>query len=342
MSKTLNISSAIDIEYPVIVTESKILTESDFGNLICNISSNITITINNLPPTSAGWRIKISNVSQSNIATSDAGNVLIEMPSPYPEIVLEKGQSIYLYWDGIEFIVLEYRGGKSKDEIALYTNQDIVKESGVWTAPVNGYYRVTCIGAGGGGGKGGNNSLGGSGGSKGGNTTFIFESTTITAEGGSGGGGGGTLSSGGGGSAGNKKTGYLYMYSGQRADIVIGMGGSGSRVMSTTESGEAGEGTYAGQGGSPLSGGIGAAGAGNGQGCMTAVIGSVIGGPGGSNGTRYGAGGGGGGAGNQQTTYNGGSSLSRNGDNCYSPYISGSGGNGGDGAVMIEYKRIEE
>lgn len=342
MSKTLHIASAIDIEYPSIVTESRILTESDFGNLLCNINDNITLTLSELSPSSAGWRIRITNVSQSAVSNSSTGNVLLELPEPYPEVVLEKGQSIYLYWDGVEFVVLEYRGGESKDEIALYTSQDIVTETGSWTAPVNGYYRVTCIGAGGGGGRGGNNQLGGVGGFSGGDTTFTFEETTLTAKGGSGGGGGGTLSSGGGGGAGGSVTGYLYMYSGQRADISIGRGGIGGKSMSTTQEGTAGEGEYAGQGGSTLSGGVGAAGAGNGMGCMTAVLGSVIGGPGGTNTTRYGAGGGGGGAGNQQSTYNGGASIAQQGGNCFSPYVSGLGGNGGDGAVLIEYKRIEE
>ena len=76
-----------------------------------------------------------------------------------------------------------------------FNRKQTITQSGTFTAPVSGTYRITCIGGGGGGGGGGKwQKRGGYGGKQGGSTSF---GALLTAIGGSGGGGGGAESAGG-------------------------------------------------------------------------------------------------------------------------------------------------
>lgn len=226
-----------------------------------------------------------------------------------------------------------------------YNRKTVIANSQVWTAPVEGWYKVSCIGGGGGGGKGGSSGWrGGSGGNQGGTTTF---GNLLSATGGSGGGGGGGVASpdsgsGGGGQAGIVTFEYLKLAEGQIVPITIGAGGSGGTVSTPNSYGSHGGGPAGGRGAGPNAGGSGAPGASSGG--TTAVGGSgstpSTGGCGGVNQTGFG-GGGGGGSGCDGTGDGVGGAATDGAQygfgNASSPLTGGNGGNGGAGAVIIEY-----
>ncbi|WP_448338916.1 hypothetical protein AB9L11_00810 [Desulfovibrio piger] len=223
--------------------------------------------------------------------------------------------------------------------VTLFNTRIVITESNpAWQPPVTGWARVTVIGGGGSGGNGGNGGYGGNGGKAGGQSSF----GTISATGGGGGGGGGSNAAiqcggGGGGGAGHVVTAYVYLAS--PVKIVIGAGAIQSTGQTDSATGGDGAGEGHGFGGHADTGGTGAAGAGNGTNCGRSSF-SGAGGSGGVNGTGFG--GGGGGAGGYRTpvesnapggaAYDGGhaGADTRTSD---TPV----GGNGGAGAVIIEY-----
>lgn len=173
----------------------------------------------------------------------------------------------------------------------------VLTTSGTWTAPVTGWYKVTCIGGGGAGGNGGiTGTYGGLSGTQGGTTSF---GSLVSANGGHSGAGGGRTSGGGGGAAGEVITEYKYIISGTQISYTIGAGGvaptSGYMSSSTGQDGSGGA-----KGGILYHGGQGAIsvfGSGN-TGSpyhnTDPSYGSMPTGIGGSNGTPYGGGGSGG------------------------------------------------
>jgi hypothetical protein len=224
----------------------------------------------------------------------------------------------------------------------VYEHEVIIEESQTWTAPVTGLYKVTVIGGGGSGGTLGY-THGGKGGLKGGTTTF----KDLSAHGGAGGGGGGAGtpgSAGGGGGAGEVKTKIFFLMQGESIEIIIGAGGpavAGQNITSTL--GSAGEDSEVMEGGRevPLTGGGEGAGFINERGGESAAktyptYGYQKGGDGGTNGTEYGNGGGG-----SSGTYNNiqaqGGRAKGNASPGDSYNAEGSSGEGGDGAVIIQY-----
>lgn len=200
-----------------------------------------------------------------------------------------------------------------------------------WTPPVTGWCKITCIGGGGAAGGGGVSTQCGIGGAQGGSTAF---GNLCTAEGGSGGGGGGYVASGGyagatggggGGGAGKVVTVYAYLSKDTPQRVVIGAGGgAGSQNNGTgPEGGICPTRSYIGGSGAggASSGGTGTDSSGN----------SGVGGSGGSNGTGYGGGGGGG-------TANSAAGIGVDGGkNGAVSNLTTNGGNGGPGAIIIEY-----
>jgi len=229
----------------------------------------------------------------------------------------------------------------------MYNVREVLTTSGTWTAPVTGWYKVTCIGGGGGGGAGapgGAISKAGQGGGQGGTTSF----GSITATGGSGGGGGGHgCSSGGGGGAGDVVIGYVYKAASSSVTVTIGAGGSGG-ARGTGQDGTDGSGPNGGKGGTNGGGsgtaGGGAPGAGNGEQHINDVATWHFGGTGALTGYAYGCGGGGGGGGAIEWGYfDCGGQAFGNAEKGYG-YQSGLtsdqyglGGGGGAGAVILEY-----
>lgn len=227
--------------------------------------------------------------------------------------------------------------GETLNAIAGFNHREVITTSKNWTAPTSGYYKVTCIGGGGAGGNGGSASLGGGGGGKGGTTSF----STISAVGGHGGGGGYAYCGGGGGAAGAVSIGFIRLSASNSISVVVGAGGAHSRSNSTTAAGLNGSGGAAGGTATNQHGGQGAMsayGSGN-SGSAYSNCGSMgrsePTGSGGSNGYLYG-GGGGGGCYSEGTATN----ITAPGSNGGGGAIgvnNATGGDGGKGAVIIEY-----
>lgn len=213
--------------------------------------------------------------------------------------------------------------GKGKLDVSWlppFNSRLVITESNAaWTPPVTGWARVTAIGGGGAGGCGGNSS----------------------EESGGGGGGGG---------AGNIMSDYIYLDIENSHRVVIGAGGrpsTGVDPSSTTYGKTGGAGGETAFDDLTAAGGTGGAGGGaNGRGGGTGgspggSSGSRSeGGCGGFNGTPYG--GGGGGCGGQSVTYSERGTPGKGSANgsTGSVYVSASqnpGGEGGYGAVIIEY-----
>jgi hypothetical protein len=217
-----------------------------------------------------------------------------------------------------------------------FNHREVITTSGTWTAPTSGYYRVTCIG---GGGAGGSNGFRGG---YGGRTTSF--GSHLSAIGGGGGGGAARTNNSwgsGGGGAGKVATGYVKLIAGNSITCTVGVGGTASTVDNTAPTGtDAGvnQNYY-----STNSSAYGAHGAGNGcPGFYDSGGWGGFGGLGGSNGTGCGGGGGGACGGNYGWRAGGGGNGSDNGSNGSRPTANGGtvqldGGNGGDGAIIIEY-----
>lgn len=229
--------------------------------------------------------------------------------------------------------------------------KQVITTSQTFTAPVDGTYRVTCIGGGGGGGRGGASGAGGSGGGQGQTTSF---GSYVSADGGAGGGGGGGLSltsirsdggGGGGGACGKVEWDYISLIQGQIVTIIIGNGGIGGTTTTINNSGGDGSGpsNEIGRGGPGAGhGGGGAIGAGNGgpsnpdsdlvpQGARPS-----IGGSGSINNTGYGSGGGGGSGADVVNFDSGGAGGNRGGAQTVTNQ-GGIGGAGTSGAIILEY-----
>lgn len=213
----------------------------------------------------------------------------------------------------------------------------VITVSGTFTAPVSGWYRIMCVGAGGAG--GGAPIHGGLGG---GTTSFGAYLSAIGGAGGSGNGRPGyydACGGSGGGEAGKVTTALIYLAKDTSVTVTIGAGGVCSTTYNTMPTGT-GAPVPAYDYYSSTRGAIGAKGAGNGTtSSYDATNGSHfngIGGNGGRNGTGYG--GGGGGAGSTRGT--GGLGADGGADGAIgtsSSTVSVQGGTGGNGAVIVEY-----
>jgi hypothetical protein len=221
-------------------------------------------------------------------------------------------------------------GGAAAGELSKVT---VFTESGIFTVPVSGIYKITCIGGGGGGSYKGQ---GGRGGGQGASTSF---GSLLSAIGGSGGGGAAANSGGGGGQAGIVAYNYFDLTAGQQVICTIGAGGAGGVHPSGSVSGTDGIGPTPGRGSPGQEGaGGGAPGASNGSlGTDSDGVGwdsAGCGGAGAVNALGYGHGGGGGGGG-RFDGYGGAAGLGaqygkRDSDG-------GNGGAGGSGAIIIEW-----
>lgn len=256
----------------------------------------------------------------------------------------------------IPFRIFVFRKNKMPDYMKTltgsngFTTIESITESGTWTAPKTGYYRVTCIGGGGGGGgrpEGSPNAsfASGTGGNQGETTIFDY----IKAEGGSGGGGGAGFG-GGGGATGETETSIIKLDTGQVVNVIIGKGGQGGTGSSRFEQGgETGEGAHAGKGtlhGHQSDGG--AAGASNGSPSFSNVgdnVGNYYnpgnGGAGATHIYKHGNGGGGGASvylnGVPNIAYGGAAGKNAFYGQDGSDIKGGNGGSGGSGAVILEY-----
>ena len=230
--------------------------------------------------------------------------------------------------------------------VTLFNTRIVITESNAaWAPPVEGWARITVIGGGGAGGDGADKTIAGRGGGQGGTSSF----GTISAVGGSGGGGAGSYDAnspggGGGGGAGKVTIDYVYLNASTPVKIVIGAGGRPSQTAPSSASGMYyggdGQGPEGGRGGNARQGGIGAPGASSGGYADSGTGYSGNGGSGAITGYGYGGGGGGGRAissastGNTNTEGRGGSAG--DGGKAGSSTIV-TGGDGGPGAVIIEY-----
>lgn len=70
-----------------------------------------------------------------------------------------------------------FKSGLDREQIPAFNHRDVIMTSGTYTAPVDGWYKITVKGGGGGGGGGYQNSVSGGGGGEGG-TTIGFERMT--------------------------------------------------------------------------------------------------------------------------------------------------------------------
>lgn len=225
--------------------------------------------------------------------------------------------------------------------IRLFNSRIVITESkAAWTPPVTGWARVTVIGGGGAGGSNGNR-----GGRAGGNTSF---GNYLTALGGPGGGGTSRTAftcGGAGGGAGNVESGYVYLKSDTTIKCTIGAGGTISTVDNTAATGT-GAPTFVSNSAtnnytykSAMSGGRYPGGNGR-VGLVDSSGTDGDGGSGGNNGTAFGGGGGGcvSGAYAHWASPGVGSGNGSSGVKYTSSGVQQrNGGNGGAGAVIIEY-----
>ncbi len=213
-------------------------------------------------------------------------------------------------------------GTLSREITPAFNHRDVITTSGVYTAPVTGWYRVTVKGGGGGGAaflhssQGGDNYGGGGGGEGGTAIAFEFMTAGATA----------SVVIGGGGSGGTYST-HTEGYAGGNSSVAVnsntytGGGGEGGNVSGVSGGGAGGVGTISGNGG----------GSGHYSLLYSSSGGTAIGGTGGGNGggtshyqsngtnaeTNSGAGGGGGSGTYGAANFN--------------------GGNGADGFAWFEY-----
>lgn len=156
-------------------------------------------------------------------------------------------------------------GGLDREQIPAFNHRDIITTSGTYTAPVDGWYKITVKGGGGGGGGGY--------------------------------GGGGLAQSGGGGGEGGMTIAYEYITAGDSATVVIGGGGTGGAAggYNGTDGGNSSvsvnSNTYTanGGGGGRAAGGIGGSGTitganGAAYSSLSLSLGNVPNAPGGGNG----------------------------------------------------------
>lgn len=256
------------------------------------------------------------------------------------------------YWQDYATALQDMSGGGDTpigNAGGTYNRRVVLRANQVWTSPVSGYIRVTCVGGGGAGGNSGRaNRWAGDGGNAGGTTSF---GTYLSAAGGPGGGGapgsrnaGGTgMTGGGGGGAGAVSTAIIQVTQNQSISCVVGQGAGRTVGVNQAEEGVrggSGAGPGGGGGGYWNDGGGGAAGAGNGTGRSGNSTGT--GGPGGRNGTGYGGGGGGCAGYNSMSGVAGTAGVAMDGGEYGGPYHANDpstqfGGGGGAGAIIIEY-----
>lgn len=301
------------------------------------------------------WNNTLNYLAGSHCAGSDGHEYIALLPSG-PDIPATGSGYVgakdptdsdnETYW-----LDMTYQLTHSTPTTMLCNVRDVITTSGTWTAPVTGWYKVTCIGGGGGGGAGGlgGDNIAGNGGGQGGTTSF---GSAVTAVGGSGGGGGSDgATSGGGGGAGSVVIDFLYKTADSTVAITIGAGGTGgTRGAIGQTAGGNGAGPNGGIGGLSQGGGYGngaggAPGAGNGISHTANIAIWKFGGTGAITGYPYGCGGGGGGGGaavwggyldcggqafgNAQKGFGYQSTLTAD------QYALG--GHGGSGAVILEY-----
>jgi hypothetical protein len=228
-----------------------------------------------------------------------------------------------------------------------FNHREVITTSGTWTAPTSGYYKVTCIGGGGAGGNGGNASYGGLSGTRGGTSSF---GNQLSAVGGHSGGGAGAKASAGGGAAGEIAITYIYLTGNDVVTITVGAGGvAPTSGFSTSVVGQDGSGGA--KGGSanymPGAGAISEFGSGNSGGAYNGGFNgpdtTYPTGTGGNNGSQYGGGGGGGVCNILAYTNNviygasGGANGSAGATITQNNVTYPKGGDGGNGAIIIEY-----
>ena len=333
--KSIRISGIIDSYAYTLVDSSITLTDKSYGTYACVSENNITVTLPNLNSNITNWSVKISNPLQSLTNPSNLSSVIVIFPHTYNSIVLEKNASIQVYWRNNDFLSVINTPNIPPSSYKATNRKIVLTASQQFTAPYRGHYKVTCIGGGGGGGGGattsGDNNRGGT---NGGYTTF---GNLVSARGGSGGGAGRVYGSGGGGGAGEVSIGYAFLDAGQKVNVTIGAPGTGS-----------GNDNINGTGlqlvfGAPMEhlGGGGAPGASNGTCDEGASYYPTPGGAGARTYLGYGGGGGGGMSGDSGGIY---SDLCKGAASDGAQYSSGGGvnaggigGNGGPGAVIIEY-----
>lgn len=230
--------------------------------------------------------------------------------------------------------------------VGVINKRDVITTSGTYTAPVTGWYHITCIGGGGAGGNGGTASYGGLSGTQGGTSSF---GTVCSASGGHSGAGGNAGCEGGGGAGGDIAHAFVQLTQGDAVAVTVGAGGA-APTSGTSSSAAGANGSGGAQGGtlyaegakSPFGSGMNGSIGGN---LITGIIGSLWPtGFGGTNGTPYG--GGGGGAPSNRiapasylplcgavSLSNGEAGTTITSDNGTYP----KGGDGGNGAVIVEY-----
>jgi len=214
----------------------------------------------------------------------------------------------------------------------------VITVSGTFVAPVSGWYRIRCVGAGGAGGGAPIH-----GGYAGGTTSF---GAYLSALGGAGGAGAGRLADyqtgggSGGGAAGEVSEALIYLAKDTSVTVTIGAGGTCSTTYNTLPTGTGAPAPSYSSATSFSRGTSGAKGAGNGTASgYDATVGNHMngtGGNGGRNGTGYGGGGGGSGSANGIGGL--GADGGANGSiGTSTSTVSVQGGRGGDGAIIIEY-----
>lgn len=335
--KSIRLAGIIDTYAYTLVDSSITLTAQSYGTYSCVATTNIQITLPNLDSSITNWSVKITNPLQSLIpsANSDLSSVVVLFPHTYNSIVLEKKASVQIYWRDNDYLSVINTPNIPPSSYKAFNRRIVLTSSQQYTAPYRGYYKVTCIGAGGGGGGGattsGDNNRGGT---AGGDTLF---GSYVSAMGGAGGGAGRVYGSGGGGGGGEVSTGYAFLDVGQVVEVTVGSPGIGS-----------GNDKVNGTGhqlviGAPMEhlGGGGAPGASNGTCDEGASYYPTPGGAGARTYLGYGGGGGGGMSGDSGGIY---SDLCKGAASDGAQYSSGGGvnaggigGNGGSGAVIIEY-----
>lgn len=202
-----------------------------------------------------------------------------------------------------------FKSGLDREQIPAFNHRDVITTSGTYTAPVDGWYKITVKGGGGGG--GGN------------------YGTSSYNTGGSGGGEGGTTIA------------YERMTAGDTATVVIGAGGTGG---SASANGTAGGNSSVTINSNAYTGGGGSGGAYNNGAQNNGGSGTIPGAPGGLGGRTWqgngfgGAGGGnGGGTGNSGGSQGADAVANSGGGGGGGYYGTPKGNDGADGFVWFEY-----
>ena len=201
------------------------------------------------------------------------------------------------------------KSGLDREQIPAFNHRDVITTSGTYTAPVNGWYRITVKGGGGGGG---------------GYTTN-------------------TYNSGGGGGEGGTTIAYEYMTAGDTATVVIGAGGTGGVTAgagSSTSGTDGGDSSVAVNSNTYTGGGGKCGGAYNDYPAGAGGSGTIIGAPGGSSGvgnasfSSCGGCGGGNGGGRATKSISSAGALGGGGAG---GSVESNGASGGDGYAWFEY-----